>query len=413
MLKPKLAMAAALATTTILAGLGTAAEAQQPRRAQTVTERSRPAFDAQGVRLGSFLLLPQVSLSAEYDDNIFATQEDTESDTVFILRPEARLRSDWGRHALGLRAGGAFGRFVDNDSEDFDDYYALADGRLDILTGTAATGRLGYQHLHEDRGAPNEAGGAEPTEYDLTTAGLTLSRDVARLVARVSADWRNLDFEDVAAVGGGEIDQDARDRDEYGLVARLGYATSPNFTAFVQGGYNWRKYEQSGARDSDGYAITGGVALDLGGITTAEAFAGYRRQSYEDPTLSSNGGFTFGATVNWNPTPLTSVEVGIVNRVEETTVAGSSGFTDTEYRVSVDHELLRNLILGGYASYATNDYEDIVRDEDLYSAGLGVKYLFNRTFNVDVGYGFSSRVSNVPGRDFERNSIFLRLTAAL
>lgn len=411
MRKTLFAVWAGLLGTSMLTSVVTPATAQESRRGQTVTERARPDYDAKGLRAGSFQLFPQLALSSEYDDNIYASQTGKVDDFIFIARPELRVRSDWGRHAVGLRAGAEVGRHADNSSENYTDYFALADSRFDIAAGTALNVNTGYQNRHEERGAANDVGGAEPTEYDLTTAGVTLRREVARLSGRLMADWRNYDFEDVAAFGGGLLDQDTRDRNEYGVTGRLAYATSPNLSAFVQGGFNWRRYDQGSARDSDGYAVTGGVAVDISGITTGEVFAGYRRQNYKDSAYASVDGLTYGASLDWNPTPLTTVSVGVSNTVEETTLSGSSSFVQTEYQVRVDHELLRNLILGGYAGYAEDDYKGSVREEELYSAGIGVKYLFNQFFNIDVGYGFSSRVSNIPGRDFESNAAFLRLTA--
>lgn len=412
-MKKSYALAAGLLATTVLTLPMGHVSAQEPNRGQAVTERSRPDYDALGLRAGGFLIYPELAVTAEYDDNIFAQETDTTDDYIFIARPQVRAVSDWTRHALGVRAGAEVGRYADTSAEDYEDYFILADGRLDILTGTVATARAGYQRLHEERGEANEAGGAEPTEYDLSSASLALSRDVARLTGRLTADWRSFDFEDVPGFAGGFIDQDTRDREEYGVSARLGYATSPNLGGFVQAGYNWRRYDLDAGRDSDGYSLTGGIAIDLSGVTTGEVFAGYRKQDYDNPAFDAVDGLTYGASLNWNPTPLTSIEVGISNTVEETTLAGASSFVETEYRVSVDHELLRNLIVGGYAAYAENDYEDIDRMEELYSAGVGVKYLFNRYFNVDLGYGYSGRTSDALNRDFDRNSVFLRVAATL
>ncbi|ACJ01125.1 outer membrane beta-barrel protein [Rhodospirillum centenum] len=395
------------------AGAATAQTPGDPVRGIPVQNRPRPDFDPAGLRAGTFLVYPQISLSGRYDDNIFADESGTVDDVIYIASPQVRLQSDWNRHALNLRAAAEIGRYADNGSEDYEDYVAALDGRLDILRGTTATGRASFARLHEDRGSPDEAGGLEPTEYDLWTASATLDRSLARLGARLTADYRGFDFNDVPAPGGAVIDQDDRDRDEYGVAARLSYATSPNLAGFIQAAYNWRRYEREVGRDSEGYRLTGGVALDFGGVTSGEIFAGYRSQDYDNPAFPTADGLTYGASLAWNPTTLTSLAFTASNTVEETTSDAASAYVATLFRIDIDHELLRNLLIGGYAGYLENDYERIDRTDDVISLGASLRYLVNRNFQIEGGYDYTNRDSNLSGIDYDRNIVYLRLTGLL
>ena len=112
-------------------------------------------------------------------------------------------------------------------------------------------------------------------------------------------------------------------------------------------------------------------------------------------------------------TPLTTIRVEAASRVEETTTPGASGFLDQSAGLRVDHELMRNVIVGARASYANQDYEGVARSDDVIRAGLGLDYLINRNFSVGLGYDYTDRDSNVPGLDYTRNEFGLTLKAAL
>ncbi len=388
------------------------AQQDAPPRGVPVQDRARPDYDPSGVRAGAFLIFPEVTVEATYDDNIFATTTDTIDDYVIEITPQVRVQSDWVRHALALRAGATLGYYQDNPREDYEDYFLLADGRLDILRGTTATGTLGYERLHEDRGSPNDVGGIEPAEFDRWNARLNVERAVTQLQLRGGVFYDNFDFDDVPAAGGAIIDQDDRDREIYGTYLRVGYAASPNFIGFLRGSYNWRRYDLTGSRDSDGYQIDAGVTVDLGGITTGEAFIGYRQQEYDNPAFQPVDGFTYGASVLWNPTPLTSVRFAIVDEIEETILAGSSSYEAITYSVDANHELLRNLLIGAGVAYREEDFQEIDRQDDFTRFQVSVTYLLNRNFDVNAGYSFDTRSSNRPGRDYDINRFFVGVTAS-
>ncbi len=196
-------------------------------RGETVTSRSRPEFDPLGATMGSFLVLPSIVVEQRYDDNIFATDGDEEDDFITRILPRLNIRSDWSNHALNFESGAAIGRYWDNDDEDYEDYYAGASGRLDIRRSTQFRVRSRYEHLHEDRGSPDDVGGKDPTELDVSTLGAELFHDFGRLNGTVGGSFRRVSFDDVDAAMGPDIVQHDRDRDRTEGFVRVGYDISP------------------------------------------------------------------------------------------------------------------------------------------------------------------------------------------
>ena len=101
-------------------------------RGTTVLTRPRPETDPQGTRLGLFFLFPRAELDETYNDNIFATPTKS-SDFITTLAPSFDLLSNWTQDALNLHAGGAFGTYASHSSENYQDAFASADGRLILM----------------------------------------------------------------------------------------------------------------------------------------------------------------------------------------------------------------------------------------------------------------------------------------
>ena len=413
---------AAIAATAFYAAPVSVASAQEEivdNRNVGVRDRVRTGYDVAGVRAGGFTVFPEASVTGTYDDNIFAADVGEVDDFITTLAAGVSVQSNWSRHALNLNAGLAQYLYADNSDEDRLDWNVGGNGRVDITRDTNISGGLSYAQLHEDRGAPNAPGlAAEPTEYALFGAEVALAHRFNRVTTRVGLGFADYDYDDAPLIGGGVLDQDFRDREEFEQFLRLGYDVSPDTNLYIQGTLNQREYDQKPPvvalnRDSDGWAVVGGADFRLSNLAQGDVYVGYQEQSYDDPPLSDISGLAFGAGVDWFVTPLTTIRIDAAAIVEETVAAGASGFLDQSVGLGIDHELMRNVIIGARASYANQDYEGIARSDDVIRAGLGVDYLLNRNFSVGLGYDYTDRDSNVPGLGYTRNEIGLTLKAAL
>ncbi|MEW6092282.1 MAG: outer membrane beta-barrel protein, partial [Pseudomonadota bacterium] len=152
-------MIAAFAVTALYAAPIHSASAQTAEitddRNVSVRDRARPGYDAVGVRAGAFTIFPEASVRGAYNDNIYATDVNTESDFITTLGARVSAVSTWSRHSLNLRAGLAQQLYADNNDEDRLDWDVGGDGRIDITRDTNISGGLSYAQLHEDRGSPN------------------------------------------------------------------------------------------------------------------------------------------------------------------------------------------------------------------------------------------------------------------
>jgi len=382
-------------------------------RGETVTTRARPELDPLGVRLGSFLVYPKLATDMTWNDNVFATRSNTDSDAVFDIMPELSVQSDWANHALNFSTGADFGRYVDFSRLDYTDYFFAGDGRLDITRDSALFAGGSFAHEHEAPGAPDFPGDAKrPTEFDQTSGFLRHVQRVGRFRGVADATIVRLNYDHTDTFSGTDTSNTERDRTVYAGGYRLGYEFVPNYEGYVRAEGNWRNYDDAEtvggtrvSRTSDGFSAVAGVALDLGGVVFGDVYAGYLAQYYDD--FNNVDGFTAGGTMTWNVTTLTTLNARLARVIQDTTQTGSPAILRTTGGLSADHELLRNVILTSALTITNDDYEDSNRSDYYYIGGVGARYLMNRNLYGSLGYQLIRHTTS--GSDSTANSYWQNL----
>ncbi len=398
--------------------LAQAEETGEVRRGEGVAERGRRRFEAKGTRAGSFLVFPSLGVTGQYDDNIFSTNTNEVDDFVTLVNPALRLQSDWNNHALNFTANAEIARFDDRSREDYQDYTVGFDSRIDVRRSTNVTAGAAFGAQHELRSSPDDVGGLEPTEIDVTSAQLGAVHRFNRLSIGLNGSGRRLDFDDARTAAGATINNDDRDRSEYDASVRLGLEINPTSEAQVVASYNQTEYDASlddlgFNRESDGFALQAGMVVDLTGTVFLNFLVGVFEQSFDDTRLSDIDGSTFRAGVEWSATPLTTVTAAVSRSVEETTLTGTSGVLRTAAALGIDHELLRNLIISADVSNVIEDFRGVARDDRTLDFSAGAQFLLHPRIVAEFGVNVTTRDSDVAAQDFDRNRYFVRVVGRL
>lgn len=382
-------------------------------RAVAVRDRPQPAYDALGIRTGSFTAFPKLQFDIVQDDNVFAAEDDRQAATTLHLRPEIVAKSNWSRHALQTHVRAQIDRNLDFDSENTIDWNLGGAGRLDVVRGSSITFGTDYTQDHEAR----TAAGADPitqrpVAFDLTSASLGAERARGRLRVSARAAVHHYDYRDGFSETGAVIEQDDRDRTVLTLTGRADYALSPATAIFLQVIGDDRDYEHVAGRPlrtSSGYQTLTGVDFELGALVRGEIAVGYIRQDFEDAAFGDLDGFGGRAKLSWFPTQLTTVTAAASRTVEDTGVIGSAGALRTDWSLSIDHELLRKLILTAQTSYTADDYNGLTRTDTRVAAGFSAAYRVNRRYALTAGLTWldqsSSGAAKGPSYDTTRLSI--------
>ncbi len=421
--------AATLALTTALGAPGMVAAQQNqttvddPDPNVTVQDRPRPDYDPLGIRAGSFLIYPSLTVSGQYNSNAFTTKDNEESDVALITSPQIEVNSNWNRHALNFAVGATGAANKEYSENDYLDAFAETVGRLDVRRDDILTGKLRFDRSHDDRdNADNDTGTDNRGNLVRYYSGLVdgqYRHNFARFFTVLGAGIKRLEYENI-----GDRQYDRRNRTEYGGRARLGYQLSPRIGPFVQGNVSYRAYDDEqningefDKRNNTGYRASVGTTVDITSILFGEMSFGYEARNYETSQLQDSSGFGANGALTWNVTPLTTVILDASSGADETTVTfeGDTAEADLQNQVGLDvtHELLRNLLLNANARYTRDDYQGTSRTDNTYDLGGGVTYLINRNLSVNATYRFTTRDSDNSGAEYDQNLVLVGITARL
>jgi hypothetical protein len=382
------------------------AYSQEPDPNVPVTARPRPDFDPLGIRAGGFLIYPSVTVGSSYDTNVFATKDDTKDDFIFNFLPQVVVRSNFPRHAIAWTTEADIARYVTETDEDYEDFGTALNGRLDITRSNRLTAGAAFARGHDSRDDPEDLGvdvTDEPSKYYDYGGDLGFQQDFNRVNFGLLGNFDRRDYTDG--------DEGDRDRDLFGGRLRAGYFVSPRINAFVQGGFRREVRDQDSGRDNNVYSASVGTEIDFTGLLFGEVNAGWSLQEFDESDVDSENGFTYGANLTWNPTGLTSVRLDGAGGFEPSDVGSSR--LESEIGLRIDHELLRNLLIGGQVRYSRDDFQDANRVDNRIDVGPSITYFVNRNFSVGANYVFTTRDSDESEREFDRNVITLRVTAQL
>ncbi len=384
-------------------------------RALTVFEREHEGYEPLGTRIADeWMMFAGAEAFYEYNNNIFTTPNDTKKDSIFTLAPTLRLRSDMPLHQLNVDGGFTSRRFADNDSEDTDSYFLSSNGRYDISSTSFMFGRLGTSRSFEDRSSPNAASGSEPTQYQRYDATAGIAQTVLRLTYQADVTLRRLDYKDVPS-SSGTIDQDGRDVNIVIGSARAGWEWQEGLSTYVRGAYNDRSHfsTQTTQRDSQGFDVGVGVTLSRPTVYMVDASIGVMHQTFDNAAFDDVTKPSFSLNAAYNITPLTSLVGGVSRSLEETTTANASSLLQTVASVGVEHDIASNLLGRVGLSRTWSEFQDISRDDDIWSVTAEMKYLFSRNFYLSPRFQYSERESPVNSSDYEQWRAVLMVGAQL
>lgn len=390
-------------------------------RNQSVSERPRPEFDPAGVQVRAWMLRPELVSEVGFNDNVFAEENNEDSDIYLSLRPRLAGESTWSRHGARFAVGAE--RTFFNDTPKNDEFSPYAEGELRLDVGRDGAISLGGRTANESEGrtSPDQPAAAlSPVEVDVNEVFLAARYAFNRIRVSGRVVSRDLDYEDALSAAGVVLDQDDRDRTEREFVLRGEYALSPSLALIAEGGANTREYDLNPPavavnRESNGRFYSVGANFDVTRLARGEVTIGYLEQEYKDASIGDIDGLALNARLDWFPTDRTTVALTARRAVAETGLTQAAGAEQTEFGVRVDHELRRNVILTGALSGGARDYQGIDREDDLRRGELSVRYLVNRRVELRAGYALETQSSEgaARDRDFDVGTGFVALALRL
>ena len=425
---------------------------QDVQRGVTVETRPRRDFDPLGVRLGGFRLDGFLESGLGYDSNVFGRKRSVVDDVYATETGNVTLGSDWTRHAVGASANIDARQFFSRTDLNWTDWNIGGFGRYDIDTDTNVQASYRHSREHLDvynfdvqsalattTGQPQGVGFFKPVPFDSDEVQISGTTRFNRLGFTGIGLYKTYRFEDIDVTSGGrEVRQFTSNNSFDTVIGAIGssYAFSPGRFATLQVRLQDISYTDSVSRPRDSFTwvALGGFEYDFDGVWAGRIAAGYQQREYRGPNIRTLEGPALEGRLSWSPSQLTTVTLNVARTIEESIRQDAVSYERTTGGVRVDHEFLRNVILGAEARLDRREYPagrvtivDPVtgaatatterRSGDTATDGvatLSARWLINRSLSLSGSYAYNRRIEATGGAEkYDRNLVQVRLRIAL
>jgi hypothetical protein len=383
---------------------------------QSVGSRVPRGYEAYPHPVGSFNLFPSLITDLRATDNFRASSINPQSDFYVTLAPQLQARSNWSRHRLNASAYFSQSIHANLTTENVSQFGAEANGQIEITRAT----RINFDGT-ADQQVENRADlGAQqglpiPVTFRTLGANIGLTHDANQLTLNGSLGVNRVDFSNPTTASGIVVDQTFRDSTRYTGVLGASYDLRSGVSIVVRGQYDEQQFpfgpgspgfDPAGAinRNSKGYVIEGGVALELSSLIVGTLRVGHLDRQYEDPRLQDVSGLSYSVDLLWNATPLTSLRLRAGRTIEDTASTIAAGNTRDQVEFIVEHELYRNLLLTGDLRYSEFSPNGPGSDGQEFSAGLAARYRIDRHWTINGRLAYDQRTSPNPSLAFDATS---------
>jgi hypothetical protein len=350
-----------------------------------VLSRPKPEYDAHGVTVGNFTILPSLAANLNYDSDLYSVSKDKTSDGYIALLPDLRIKSAPGVIQGGLDLNGNIQRFFNTKIQDTDLYNVL--GNLAYQSGdTNIALSSQYQRSAEPRGSAGDTviGGAPVTFRQFGGQG-TINQSFGRLQIAVNGSVDRVQYDD-QKIDGISLSQSFRDETQWLAGVKVGWSFAGQTALFVsatRSGVTYSSAIESGS-DTRGYAFLTGVDFGITSLLTGTIGAGYLIENFSGDQYSSVKGLTYNANVKWTPSTLLTINIGATKALQRTPEVGVAGIIYSTFNLSMNYELLRSIILIPSISYERDTYKGASSTSNRVSGGLEVRYLTARGVEFKV-----------------------------
>lgn len=357
------------------------------------------------LQVGPVIVNPALTLKETWRDNVFSTENDTESDFVTSVSPEVVLRFPFRMHELSAGASADFLMYSDNSDLDTETFEFF--GRGDFTIGDRVQLKLWDVYLDGEE-SPLDSPNGTTDPYTSNTAAFS-GRYALADVSKVQLDYTrtSLDYPD----------SDYRTRNEDLVALYLYYRVMPNTLAFVEYDFKNVAYDDSDFMDSTSHSGLVGATWEISQGTNGTAKVGYAAKNYAEASLDDYSTWTASVDLKHQLTELASLRLRAMRDVNEPKYVDTRYYTTTGVTATFVYRFLDRLSGSVDAGYGVDTYsnalpgQDSAREDKTARFGVGAKYSFNSWLDFALNYGHTNRDSNIDGADSAENAVSLAVTA--
>ena len=377
----------------------------------TVLSRARPEYDPLGIRVGDFIVRPELNESVGYNSNVIG-QVPAKGSAEVITDATLTVGSDWARNSLGGSFNVTNTQVPGLPSQSNTAWNVAVGGSYDIGADTIT---LDATHQYAfilpygiDVVSFNHPGVLyfTPIPYNLNDARAGYTAVFGRFSVTPAVELTNVTYGGTSyfglngftppapvngAVLGSPDSLSYMNHNVYqgSVTARYEYAPLRDFLFVARGARIDYTSATAGAfgpsRSGEEADVLIGLDYTANGVWRYRVLGGYETRQYQN--YKSHSAPVFEGDVIWQPAGVTTVTLRGERTIEDAVDLDVAGYVLTSGRLQVDHEIRRNIILTGYGSVVNAQYlETGGGAETFFGAGGGVTWLLNRTVHVALTY---------------------------
>lgn len=365
---------------------------------------------------GPLKLRGEVMGSWSYESNIFKTERNETSDNIYKIEPILGLRHDvTGTSWYSLEYQGIFAWYADNKDNDWTSHLLHFDSFFGSKQGPYLKVKDIYINTEDPFGSENLYREGQKTKRWLNQFRIAPGYQFGELSrAEVFYENRYTKY---------DLQRDAnQNQNENHFGATYYHKFWPKTSALVQYRYVTREYfDQPSSRSEDFHRndIFVGLAWDATAKLSGEFKVGYSMQDYDN--TANVAGQQFEKKDTWavegdlayQVTPNISLMLRLIRAIQESTVANSNYYIDTNATLGARWMVINNVSLLASGTIGQNDYNSLdgspSRDDKVYKAELGAEYSFLRYLFLRAGYRLDKKDSNVTNSSYTDNIYFVGL----
>jgi hypothetical protein len=358
----------------------------------TVTSRERTEFEPQGIRLGSVVVRPNFGSGPGYSSNPTG-QSPAKGSAAIVSGGSVLANTDWVHDNASAFISADDTRYLSQSSQSFTNwsaslgkYFEWGDDRL-----TLAASHLGLNQVPTALNTPNLT---KPAPYRVDNVRASYDMLRGAFLVTPAVQYTAFRYDPVQTAAGAQS-QESRNRDvaEGSVTVKYGYADLRNILVVLRGASINYVNATPGVpgKNANAVSLLAGLDYAAGATLRYRALLGYQVRSFNSSAYKNNSQPIAEANVTFTPNGLTTFTATLTRSIEDAASDDTSSYTLTAGRLTVDHELRRNVLLGAHVELDEAQYAQGGGHETFLGAGASATWLMNRNLRLTGTYDYLNR----------------------
>ena len=404
---------------------------------EKISGKGSISSDVFGARGG--YIHPFITLTEEYSNNIFNTNNDKESDFITVISPGLwlsvpRVKEELLDFDTSSMTPGGLDLYLDT-GKDFKRYQTYLFYSPEIYLYSQNSGENFTAHKAEGMLQYNFRGGltvefVDQYRYDMDTRGSGTSTEQNKyennfFTVRTSYDVTpKLEFR--VDYSNFIVDYTAsrnnyRDRSDDSYSAYVFWKFWPKTSFLAQYEHISVSYDDSSQNDSDVDRVYGGFQWNMTAKSKGRIKLGAESRDYDSSAFSDSDEFIIEMNIDYTFSPKTSLGLRAFRHSEESDIIGLESIMHHRVKTVVTYKPANRVTCYLDLAYSERDYDgDLTyngvtkeRDDTTYTITPSIEYRFRKWLTVKAKYYWIDRDSNFSDFDYTSNIFQVSITGML